>query len=323
VPIRPELPQTLLARPQRTGTLARAGVTRQDLRGPLWTPVHRGVHVWAPDGTGAADDPTRRILAVAELMPAGAAIGGWAALHLLGVKDIDGRTGPGARVLLPIAVCLGPTGRMRRRTGIDIDRSTLLDEDRTVANGVTVTTAVRSCLDIMRWSGVEEGMVAGDAAARFGVTCGEEIRAFVARHPGMRGIPAARLAASLVDDRAESCPESRLRYVWIVEAGLPVPEVNCELVDMEGYLLGRPDLLDVEAALVGEYDGADHRDLVRQTSDNVREESFERRNLVVVRATAIDLWPRRPELVRRLQTGHRDGLARDRTRDRFGIRRRR
>lgn len=261
-----------------------------------------------------------RILAVAELMPAGAVIGGWAALYLLGVHDLDGRTGPGAATVLPVPVCVGPVGRMRRRRGITVDRSTLLAEDVTEAHGILVTTATRSCLDIMRRDGVEEGVVAGDATARFGVASPEAVRAFVATHAGMRGIPQARVAASLVDARAASCPESRLRVVWVVEAGLPMPLVNRGLVDDEGVLLGEADLFDPEAAMAGEYDGSDHRTLTRHTSDNVREEGFERHNVTVVRATAIDLWPRRAQLIGRLQAGHRDGLARDRRRDRWGLR---
>lgn len=128
------------------------------------------------------------------------------------------------------------------------------------------------------------------------------------------------MVAHLADPRAASFPESRLRYVWVVEAGLPVPLVNVTLTDTDGHRLGDPDLLDIEAALVGEYDGAHHRALDSHTRDNAREEGFELRNLVVVRATSIDLWPRRPLLVRRLEDGYRRGLARDRARDAFGLR---
>jgi len=316
-PQRPDLRATLVARPRTTGHLLAAGVTTHELTGPLWTPVVRGSHVWLG---GDAEDPLVRIQAVAELMPAGAVVGGWAALYLLGVRDLDGRTGRAAATMLPVLVCVGPVGRMRRRRGIAVDRSTLLPEDVTEAQGIPVTTALRSCLDIMRMHGVEEGVVAGDAAGRFGVASPDAIQDFVASHPGMRGIPQARVAAPLVDAGAASCPESRLRVVWVLEAGLPVPLVNRGLVDEGGVLLGEPDLFDPEAAMAGEYDGSDHRTLLRHTSDNAREEGFERHNVTVVRATAIDLWPRRAHLVSRLRAGHGDGLARDRSRDRWGLR---
>jgi hypothetical protein len=305
-------------RPRRTADLLAAGVTHHQVAGPSWTPVLRGVH--APAGTDPTD-PLTRILAVVSLMPRGAVIGGWAALHLLGVRDLDGRTGPGGRTLLPVLVCTGPGGGMQRRPGVEIDRSTLLAEDVTEVHGIGLTTAVRSCVDIARRDGVEEGVVAGDATCRFQVATPREIRAYVASHPGMKGIPAARTASALVDPRAASCPESRLRVVWVLEAGLPVPLVNVEVVDEDGFLLGEADLFDREAAMVGEYDGSHHRDLSQHTADNAREERFERHNAVVVRATAIDLWPRRAQLVQRILDGHADGMARDRSRDRWGLRR--
>ncbi|HEX4811181.1 MAG TPA: hypothetical protein VFV66_00310 [Nonomuraea sp.] len=313
----PDLPPALLAVPRRTRDLQAAGVTRYRIAGHLWTPVFRGVHAWC-ELDPAATMP--RIMAAAALLPPGAALGGWAALHLLGVRDLDGRAGPGGRRLLAVPICLGPVGRMRPRPGILLDRSRLRDEDVTLARGVPVTTAVRSCVDIMCRDGVEEGVVAGDAAARFRVALPSDIRAYVDSLGGRRGVPAARTAAALLDGRAASCTESRLRVVWVLEAGLPVPRVNVEVVDDAGFLLGEADLFDPWAAMVAEYDGKDHRDLARATSDNIREELFERANVVVVRATALDLWPRRAQLVRRLQTGHRDGLARDRRRDRWRVR---
>lgn len=127
--------------------------------------------------------------------------------------------------------------------------------------------------------------------------------------------------AHLVDGRAASPPESRLRYVWVVEAGLPVPLVNATVVDEGGFVAGKPDLLVLEAAAVGEYDGAQHRELAAHTADNAREEGFERLNIVVARATSIDLWPGRRRLVVRLLDAHGRGMARDVSRDRWGWRR--
>lgn len=314
----PDLPPGLLAAPRRTGDLYAAGVTRHQLSTDRWTSLFRGVHAWGGLDT---DHTLARILAVASLLPAGGAIGGWAALYLHGVRDLDGRAGPGGRRRLPVPVCLGPTATMRPRPGIALDRRRLPDEDLTHAAGIVVTTAVRAVVDIMCRDGVEEGVVAGDAAARFGVAQPGQVRAYVRSHPRRRGVPAARTAAALLDARAASNPESRLRVVWVMEAGLPVPRVNVEVVDDSGFLLGVTDLLDLEAAMAGEYDGKDHRDLGRATSDNIREEGLERAGIVVVRATALDLWPRRAQLVQRLRGAHRDGLARDRSRDRWAVRR--
>jgi hypothetical protein len=309
---RPELPAGLLARPRTRQDLRHAGVAWRDLAGPLWIPLLPGVHLWMPPDRL---DAMTRIQAVVAWMPQGAVLGGWAALRWAGVDGLDGRNGPGACLDLPISVCLGPVGRVRRPPGVDLDRSTILAIDLTECRGVAMTTPARSCLDVARRCGPEEGLVVTDAALRAGLVTRAELDDAVSRLVRIKAVPAARLVAALADPRAESAPESRLRYVWVVEAGLPAPLVNPVLLGRDGTFLGRSDLLDEEAALVGEYDGEDHRLLDRHTADNVREEAFEATNLVVTRATAIDLWPQRRRLVHRLVERRAYGMARDRSRD--------
>src|SRR4051794_23288267 len=68
---RPQLPAELVAHPQRTAAWQAAGVGRQELRGPLWTPVLRGVHAWQPPDL---TDPATRIEVAISLMPTGAAL---------------------------------------------------------------------------------------------------------------------------------------------------------------------------------------------------------------------------------------------------------
>ena len=116
-----------------------------------------------------------------------------------------------------------------------------------------MTTPERSCLDVMRRLGAEEGLVAADATVRAGCTTRDQLAAAITRLVGMPGVPQARLAVPLVDGAAESAPESRLRYVWVVEAGLPIPLVNPTVVTLDGMFVGRTDLLDPEAVLLGGY----------------------------------------------------------------------
>jgi hypothetical protein len=171
----------------------------------------------------------------------------------------------------------------------------------------------------MRFFGAEEGLVAADATVRAGLTTREQLAEALNRMAGLKGVPQARIAVPLVDGRAESGPESRLRYVWVVEAGLPVPLVNPIVVDQDGRFIARADLLDPEAATVGENDGEHHRDLQQHTADNVREEDLEGLNLEVTRSTALDLWPHRPRLVARLTVARQRGICRDRSRDAWGF----
>ena len=312
------LPDRAVQAPVGLETARALGLTRHELAGPLWQPMGRGVRGWCGlDGR----DPMTRIRAVAAQLPAGVAIGGWAALNVHGVHDLDGTSGPGGGRRLPVLVHPGPRSRVRPRAGIIVDRSVLSAADVCEVGGLLVTSAVRACFDVMRRDGIEEGLVAGDAAGRMIALSPEVVRAYVGAHPRVTGVPGARVCAALLDPRSASNPESRLRHVWSVAAGLPRPLVNPEVVDLWGQLLGMPDLLDEFAGFVVEYDGAHHRALHRHTADNAREEGFERAGLIVVRATAIDLWPRRPELVRRLRDGRARGLARDRDKDRWALRR--
>ena len=265
-------------------------------------------------------DTSIRLMAASRLVPSDVPLGQWAALRWLGVEALDGRTGPGGAVLVPVTVCTGPVGRLRARPGLVVDRSTLMAIDVVEHDGVLVTSAERSCLDIMRFHGAEEGLVAADASVRAGLTTRERLAEALTRTTGLKGVPSARLAVSLADGRAESAPESRLRYVWVVEAQLPVPEVNPVILDLDGRFAARADLVDPEAGTVGEYDGAQHRELGQHTADNVREEGLEGLNLEVTRSTSLDLWPHRRRLVTRLRAAHQRGTHRDCRKDAWILR---
>lgn len=310
------LPDDVVRRPARSAALRCVGVGARELAGPLWGRGWRGVRAWS--GLDPLD-PITRVRAAALLLPPGAALGGWAALRARGAGDLDGLVGLTGR-LRPVLVCVGPVERMTGRPGLVVDRGTLDPGEVTVADGVPVVSPERAIGQVARRDGAEAGLAAADSACRWGLTTPPRIRAFVAAQARRPGVPAMRVVAALVDPGAASVPESHLRYVWVVAAGLPPPLVNVEVVDARaGWLAGLPDLLDPSSGLAAEYDGAHHRGLEQHTADNIREETFERLNLTVVRATALDLWGRRAELIGRLQAGYADALARDQRRDRWGV----
>lgn len=310
-------PPSALGRPVRLTDAESLGLTREELSTRRWHRFDRGVRVHE---SADATDPLVRLAATSAWLPEWVVLGGWAALRWQGVVPLDGRTGRSGGALLPILVHVGPDRHLRSRAGLVVDRTVLAPSDVIKVRGRWVTTATRTVFDEMCRGGTEHGMVVGDATWAGGRTTGPEVVDYVAGHPRARGVPAARAAASLLSPHVKSAPESRLRYVWVVLAGLPVPEVNRGLTDGDGVFAGEPDLLDLDAGLVGEYDGADHRTLARHTADNAREEGLEHLNLTVVHATSVDLWSRRPQLVARLLDGHARGHARDRTRDSWGVR---
>lgn len=65
--------------------------------------------------------------------------------------------------------------------------------------------------------------------------------------------------------------------IWVLHAGLPRPLVNERVTDLQGYHLGRLDLLDEQAGMGAEYDGRGHLSLAVSTVDNARQEGLERR----------------------------------------------
>lgn len=303
----------------RTHEALSLGVTPGELAGPRWHAPTRGVRRPAGplDDRPLAAPPMQRLYDVAELLPHGAAIGGWGAAYLLGALDLDGRGDTGLQ-LEPVPIVLPPPLLVRVRPEIVRWRSALADQDVEVVNGVPCTAAARTGFDLARRLPLRRAVVALDALGRQAGLAPEAVLRYRHQHRRWRGVPRVDTAVSLADPRARSTGETRLRLVWVLDAGLPAPEVNPWVLGADGSLLGMGDLLDPEAGLLGEYDGAGHRDLMAHALDNAREEWLEDSGLVVVRAAAPDLWvANRRRTVLRLQTAHRRGLSRDRHRDRW------
>lgn len=305
------LPDEIFTQVHQHADLLKYGISRDELSGPLWQRVHHGRYRF---GITEPNDALRRIVDSVGMLPPGGVLGGWAAAFLHGVRDLDGRRWSGQ--LEPVLFVL-PYHRKVSRPGIATIRTPLAPEDLTEHDGATFHTSPnRTCFDLMRLANsLEDAVVAVDAMLRAKVVTLEGLRAFIDTRRGWKGVPQARAALDLADEHTASCPESRLRVVWVVEARLPKPLVNVPVYGRRGELLGIPDLFDIATGLVGEYDGAQHRDLQHHSDDNIREEALEAHNLTVVRATSIDLRRGRRTFVARLRNGHTRAQRRDRTRD--------
>ncbi|WP_232680820.1 hypothetical protein [Nocardioides sp. R-C-SC26] len=105
---------------------------------------------------------------------------------------------------------------------------------------------------------------------------------------GLRGAPLARHAASLAVDEALSPRETWMRMIWVCDLGWEPPLVNLPIFDRYGRLIGVPDLLDPIRGIVGEYDGAVHRERERHRRDLERATRFRDAGLEVVTAVAGD-----------------------------------
>ena len=86
--------------------------------------------------------------------------------------------------------------------------------------------------------------------------------------------------------------ETRLRWL-LVQAGLPRPEVQSDLIDRDGRFVGRADLYFPAARLVIEYDGGNHRE---RLIDDDRKNLLLNAGFNLLRFTAADVY-QRPEVV--------------------------
>ncbi|HET6626374.1 MAG TPA: hypothetical protein VFG63_08285, partial [Nocardioidaceae bacterium] len=138
---------------------------------------------------------------------------------------------------------------------------------------------------------VREATVAMDMAAAARLVSISQMRDYTDAHPGWEGVQQVRDALLLADENSRSPNETRTRLIWVLDAGFPKPLVNRPVWDLQGRLLGYADLLDPEAGVVGEYDGADHRSGRRQSKDVAREDRFRRCGLEYFKVTGPDTPP--------------------------------
>ncbi|MGZ9825865.1 hypothetical protein ACXYTP_03055 [Tsukamurella ocularis] len=145
----------------------------------------------------------------------------------------------------------------RRGGGIDGRRRVHLRrldaEDRTVVEGLAVTTIARTALDLALAGTFEQAIAALDAALRMGVTR-DELQAAVNRLGRRKGIAMLRAALPEADGRSESVGESRSRALMLGWPEIPRPDLQREFFTPAGALEARVDFLFGEI-VVGEFDG--------------------------------------------------------------------
>ena len=139
--------------------------------------------------------------------------------------------------------------------------------------GLLVTSAERTCFDLMRRHRLVEAVVVADAFAAADALALPSLAQFCAERRRWPEVRLARLATSLANAGARSPGETRLRMI-VVLAGYDEPLVNVPVHGERGEHLGTPDLIMTGPRWVHlEYDGAYHdeegqhgRDLRRQNA---------------------------------------------------------
>ncbi|WP_433710685.1 hypothetical protein ACQP2U_30880 [Nocardia sp. CA-084685] len=130
-----------------------------------------------------------------------------------------------------------------------------IEPDEVVQIGdLRVTTVARTIVDLARTVPFEQAVVVGDGALRLGRTSRAELAEQLLRARGRPGCPAARRVIDFLDGRAESPGESRSRVV-LCTAGLPTPELQPTILDINGGFVARVDFLFPALGVIGEFDG--------------------------------------------------------------------
>lgn len=233
------------------GTFSRSdglavGLTLDQLRSRHLSVLTREVYQAVGPPSGLVDTCN----ALVQVMTSGAAFSHQTAAELLGLPDLGRR-----KQLLHVMTPIGSPPV--RRPGIVGHRELLCPGDIAVAQGLPVTSPVRTFLDHAPVTSLEELIALGDAILHCKLATRAQLSARIAEAKGWRGVRNARAAVPLLDGRAESVPESLLR-VRIHFSELPDAEPQVKVYDDYGNYVGRVDLGYKEMRIAIEYDGRHH-----------------------------------------------------------------
>jgi hypothetical protein len=228
-----------------------AGLSRKVLRRMVREGTLRLVLKGAYVDAAAEDTLGVRAAAAAKVVPAGSVVCDRTAAWLHGADIL----GPEGRLTVPPLDLFRLAGGSRvRRPECTGGTRTLCEDDVMRLRGVLVTTPLRTALDLGRFLPRANAMAAIDALTRAGGLTKTDLQRELPRFRGQRGVVQLRTLTPLTDPRSESPAESVVR-LQIVDAGLPIPEVQWEVRAPGGFSVYRLDLAYPALRLAIEYDG--------------------------------------------------------------------
>ena len=256
--------------------LAAGLLTPDALRGPAWRRLYRGVY----DDAALADTTDLRIAGARLLLPADGVFSGRTAAHLFGAVQLA-HPGAPVEVTVPPATSFGPVA------GLRIRRAALPPSDVTVIAHRRCTSELRTAVDLARLESIVEAVVAIDVLLARGIVRAVELEQAVAELTPGRGTRQARQVSTLVDGRAESPPESRLRVLLVLAGLFPVPQFPVR--DSAGAFVARVDLAFPEQRVAIEYDGVWHGEPGQLGRDRRRMNKLSDAGWTVFYVTASDM----------------------------------
>lgn len=270
--------------PVRVDPAGITGPTPNQARGKQWRRTGPGLYVPADVDR---ERPEQRIVEAAELLPGYGGVTGWAALRWQGGRWFDGRDQGGRRER---DVVLATMIHARKHEGLRFSEERLSHPEITMVDGLPLTIPARSVLFEARYAAsLRQAVRFIDLAAYDDLVSLAECYAYLPHLNGWTGVPQAREALAMADENCWAPTEVDMRIAWTVLGGYPRPLCNRPVFTKDGRFLGTPDLLDPEAGVVGEYDGAHHLDAAQRSVDVRREALFRSVGLQYVTMLAPDL----------------------------------
>lgn len=132
-----------------------------------------------------------------------------------------------------------------------------------------------------------------------------DVEAVMAAHRGARGMPRLRRVLPLMDGGAES-PQETVARLALIDAGLPAPTTQFEVIGQYGEFIARVDMVYDEVKVGIEYDGPQHwEDPAVRQRDIDKQFEFTKLSWLIIRVSRDLLKYRRPTYVHRVASALR------------------
>jgi hypothetical protein len=226
------------------------GIPRQRLRTLVAKeavrPLVRGLYAVA----GLELTVLERARAIALVVPPMSVVTDETAAWIHGLDLLDHRGGPP-----PLSFVRVHGDTRLRREGIRSGTRMLKPHDVILIEGISVTTPLRTAVDLGRRLRPDRALAALDGFLRTPFVTRADLEREVLRFKGFRGVVQLRALIPLADPRAESPAESKVRFEWLMTADLPRPELQIPIENPYGFEPWRLDLGVKRLRYGVEYDG--------------------------------------------------------------------
>lgn len=150
----------------------------------------------------------------------------------------------------------GGSGRHAASAAHHHYRPEILEAELVEIDGVRTVSPARAVWEVACRSTLEAGVVTADSALRKDKALVEALHDLRDRFTQVPGSRTAREAVAIADPRAESAGESVTRVqLHRCRARVPMPELQHEVVTVDGRFVGRTDFYWPDSRHLGEFDG--------------------------------------------------------------------